>query len=48
MLKMPKVLPKLQKMKIRRRHWKRAMMITAYLFVAIVTVVGIVAPSLQF
>ena len=47
MLKMPKF-SKVPKMRLRKRHLKRALMITAYLFVAIVTVVGIVAPSLRF
>jgi hypothetical protein len=35
------------KMKLRRRHIKKALLITVYAFVAIVTVIGIVAPALQ-
>lgn len=35
------------KMRLRRRHIKKAAIITVYAFVAIVTVVGIVAPALQ-
>lgn len=35
------------KMKIRRRHVKRGLLIAVYAFVAIVTVIGIVAPALQ-
>ena len=35
------------KMKLRRRHVKKALLITVYAFVAIVTVIGIVAPALQ-
>lgn len=35
------------KMKIRRRHVRRGLLIAVYAFVAIVTVIGIVAPALQ-
>jgi hypothetical protein len=35
------------KMKLRKRHVKKALIIGLYAFVAIVTVIGIVAPALQ-
>jgi len=35
------------KRRFRRRHIKRALIITVYSFVAIVTVISIVAPGLQ-
>ncbi len=47
---MPKPLSpvaKKPKMRIRRRHVKKAAMITIYAFVAIVTVVSMVAPALR-
>ena len=35
------------KMRIRRRHIKRALIITMYAFVAIATIIGIVSPAFQ-
>jgi hypothetical protein len=44
---MPQPVPAKPKIRIRRRHLKRALMITMYAFVAIATIIGIVSPALQ-
>jgi hypothetical protein len=35
------------KLRLRKRHIKKALIITLYAFVAVVTVIGIIAPALQ-
>lgn len=35
------------RLKIRRRHIKKALLITVYAFVAIVTVIGIASPAFR-
>jgi hypothetical protein len=45
---MPKpTLEKKPKMRLRKRHIKKAAIITVYTFVAVVMVVGMIAPALQ-
>lgn len=44
---MPQQIPAKPKLKIRRRHIKRVVVVTLYAFVAIATIIGIVSPALQ-
>lgn len=44
---MPQPTKEKAKFKLRKRHVRRAVIITLYAFVAIVTIIGIVAPAFQ-
>lgn len=41
-------MPKMPKVRLRRRHVRKVLMIVAYGFVALIMVVGMVAPTLSF
>lgn len=44
---MPQPTKEKAKFKLRKRHLRRAVIITLYAFVAVVTIIGIVAPAIR-